>query len=139
MPAGIPLIHADAQLCPQPVKVSAATAVLKLACHLHLLGLGSAAPHWLDPLERTGPAWSLSPRLMPTVVTRPNLSGFRACQTARRSSFEWSRAWLVPSYIDNRTCFGRPALPAALASRDQLPSQMPRSLPTSDILRSARR
>src|SRR5258708_35198109 len=54
-PVGIPLIHADAQLCPQPVKVSAATAVLQLASHLHLLGLGSAAPHWLDPLERTGP------------------------------------------------------------------------------------
>src|SRR5215470_14870615 len=73
---GFPLIHADAQLCPQPVKVSAATAVLKLACHLHLLGLGSAAPHWLDPLERTGPARSLSLRLMPTVVSRPNLSDF---------------------------------------------------------------
>src|SRR5579871_1969286 len=56
VPAGVPLIHADAQLCPQPVKVSAAPAVLQLACHLHLLGLGSAAPHWLDPLERTEPA-----------------------------------------------------------------------------------
>ena len=47
---------ADTQLGPQPVKVSAAAVVLKLACHLYLLGLGSAAPHWLDPLDM----WSLA-------------------------------------------------------------------------------
>src|SRR5215813_10524784 len=46
---------ADAQLGPQPVKVSAAAVVLQLAGHLYLLGLGSAAPHWLDPLEHAGP------------------------------------------------------------------------------------
>src|SRR5215469_306911 len=45
---------ADAQLGPQPVKVSAAAVVLQLAGHLYLLGLGSAAPHWLDPLEHAG-------------------------------------------------------------------------------------
>src|ERR1700722_12015909 len=47
--------RADTQLGPQPVKVSAAAVVLKLTGYLYLLGLGSAAPHWLDPLERTGP------------------------------------------------------------------------------------
>src|SRR5215831_15015657 len=46
---------ADAQLGPQPVKVSAAAVVLQLAGHLYLLGLGSAAPHWLDPLAHAGP------------------------------------------------------------------------------------
>src|SRR5579859_2091589 len=46
---------ADTQLGPQPVKVSAAAVVLELAGHLYLLGLGSAAPHWLDPLEHAGP------------------------------------------------------------------------------------
>jgi hypothetical protein len=46
---------ADTQLGPQPVKVSAAAVVLELACHLYLLGLGSAAPHWLDPLEHAEP------------------------------------------------------------------------------------
>ena len=49
------LVHADTQLGPQPVKVRAAAVVLQLACHLYLLGLGSAAPHWLDPLERAEP------------------------------------------------------------------------------------
>src|SRR6266567_8307281 len=73
---GLPLIRADAQLCPQPVKVSAAAAVLQLACHLNLLGLGSAAPHWLDPLERTGPARSLITTLDAYCVARPNLSDF---------------------------------------------------------------
>jgi hypothetical protein len=39
----------------QPVKVRAAAVVLELASNLYLLGLGSAAPHWLDPLERPEP------------------------------------------------------------------------------------
>src|ERR1700749_5030866 len=49
------VVPTDTQLSPQPVKVRAATVVLQLACHLYLLGLGSAAPHWLDPLEHAGP------------------------------------------------------------------------------------
>ena len=48
------LFRADTKLSPQLVKIHASAAVLKLAGNLHLLGLGSAAPHWLDPLERTG-------------------------------------------------------------------------------------
>src|SRR5712691_11350051 len=51
---GILLVRDDTQLSPQPVKIRAAAVVLELACNLDLLGLGSAAPHWLDPLERTG-------------------------------------------------------------------------------------
>src|SRR5215813_1321174 len=51
----VPPAFADAQLGPQPVKVSAAAVVFQLAGHLYLLGLGSAAPHWLDPLEHAGP------------------------------------------------------------------------------------
>src|SRR5258708_4891483 len=43
------------QLRTQPVKVRAAAVVLELASNLHLLGFGSAAPHWLDPLERPEP------------------------------------------------------------------------------------
>ena len=43
-------VRVDAQLSPQPVKIRAAAAVLQLTGHLDLLGLGSAAPHWLDPL-----------------------------------------------------------------------------------------
>ena len=49
------LIRSHAQLRTQPVKVRAAAVVLELAGNLHLLGLGSAAPHWLDPLERPEP------------------------------------------------------------------------------------
>src|SRR5258708_33118839 len=75
------LVRADAQLSPQPVKVRAATAVLQLAGHLYLLGLGSAAPHWLDPLERTGPRrspWSLH-RM--SDLAAPMLAGFLAQRT----------------------------------------------------------
>src|SRR5215469_13687058 len=50
LPVGTTLVRVDAQLSPQPVKVGPAAAVLQLAGHLDLLGLGSAAPHWLDPL-----------------------------------------------------------------------------------------
>ena len=46
---------AHAQFGPQPVEVGPAAVVLELAGHLHLLGLGSAAPHWLDPLEHAEP------------------------------------------------------------------------------------
>jgi hypothetical protein len=55
------LFRADTKLSPQLVKIHASATVLKLAGNLHLLGLGSAAPHWLDPLERTEPGrgpWS---------------------------------------------------------------------------------
>src|SRR5580692_11994490 len=48
------LFRADTKLSPQLVKIHASAAVLELAGNLYLLGLGSAAPHWLDPLERTG-------------------------------------------------------------------------------------
>ena len=49
------LVRSDAQLRTQPVKVCAAAVLFELAGNLHLLGLGSAAPHWLDPLERPEP------------------------------------------------------------------------------------
>src|SRR5580700_6745678 len=49
-------VRADGQFGTQPVKVCAVRAlVLELTGHLYLLGLGSAAPHWLDPLERPEP------------------------------------------------------------------------------------
>src|SRR6266700_5559569 len=56
------------------------------------------------------PTWSLYPG--------SDHVGFRARQTARCGSSVRTGAWLVPSYIDNRTCFGRLALPAALAGSD---------------------
>jgi hypothetical protein len=49
-------LRTDSQLTPDSLKVRAITAlVLELTGHLDLLGLGSAAPHWLDPLERPEP------------------------------------------------------------------------------------
>src|SRR6201996_6267143 len=53
--------RSDAQLLPQPVKVRAAAVVLELASNLNLLGLSSAAPHWLDPLERPEPCGPTMP------------------------------------------------------------------------------
>ena len=53
--------RSDAQLRPQPVKVRAAAVVLELASNLDLLGLSSAAPHWLDPLERQEPCGPTMP------------------------------------------------------------------------------
>jgi hypothetical protein len=53
--------RSDAQLRPQPVKVRAAAVVLELASNLDLLGLSSAAPHWLDPLERPEPCGPTMP------------------------------------------------------------------------------
>src|SRR5580700_2365472 len=53
--------RSDAQLLPQPVKVRAAAVVLELASNLNLLGLSSAAPHWLDPLERQEPCGPTMP------------------------------------------------------------------------------
>src|SRR6185437_5964257 len=79
------LLRADTQLGPQPVKVSAAAVVLELTGYLHLLGLGSAAPHWLDPLERTGPNGPLVTALK-VVPTMPMRTGFPACQTGPPSS-----------------------------------------------------
>ncbi|GAA2151127.1 hypothetical protein GCM10009727_55980 [Actinomadura napierensis] len=38
----------------QAVEVCTAAVVLELAGNLHLLGLGSAATHWLDPLDGQG-------------------------------------------------------------------------------------
>ncbi|ETK35657.1 hypothetical protein MPTA5024_13070 [Microbispora sp. ATCC PTA-5024] len=49
--AGIVLVH-DSELRAQALKICAAAVVLQLAGDLDLLGLGSAAPHWLDPLMR---------------------------------------------------------------------------------------
>src|ERR1700728_3189750 len=53
--------RSDAQLRPQPVKVRAAAVVLELASNLDLLGLSSAAPHWLDPLARQEPSGPTMP------------------------------------------------------------------------------
>src|SRR4030088_563299 len=51
----VTLVRSYAQLRTQPVKVCAAAVVLQLAGNLHLLGLGSAAPHWLDPPQNPEP------------------------------------------------------------------------------------
>src|SRR5579883_1195242 len=45
----------DAQFRPQTIEVRPAAAVLQLAGDLGLLGLGPAAPHWLDPLNDGAP------------------------------------------------------------------------------------
>jgi hypothetical protein len=61
--AGIALVH-DSELCAQALKICTAAVVLQLAGDLDLLGLGSAAPHWLDPLMRgrTRPLVANAPR-----------------------------------------------------------------------------
>src|SRR5580693_368002 len=48
-------VRTDAELRTQPVEVRVVALVLELTGDLNLLGLGSAAPHWLDPLERPEP------------------------------------------------------------------------------------
>jgi len=58
---GASCFRPDDQLLPQPIKVCAAAVVLELASNLNLLGLGSAAPHWLDPLERPEPCGPTMP------------------------------------------------------------------------------
>src|SRR5487761_1759236 len=62
--------RSDAQLLPQPVKVRAAAVVLELASNLNLLGLSSAAPHWLDPLERQEPCGPTMPLSLTCVAHR---------------------------------------------------------------------
>src|SRR5581483_9317417 len=47
VPSRIP----DAQFRPQTLKIRRTAAVLQLAGAPSLLGLGPAAPHWLDPLN----------------------------------------------------------------------------------------
>jgi hypothetical protein len=97
------LVCADTQLRPQPVQVPAATAVLQLAGNLYLLGLRSAAPHWLDPLERTGArsgplvtAPSVAPGVAPGALM---LAGFLARRSDPPPSTAWSAARFVPPYI----------------------------------------
>jgi len=48
-------VRPDRQLRTQPIEVGVVALVLELTSDLDLLGLGSAAPHWLDPLERPEP------------------------------------------------------------------------------------
>ena len=48
-------VRSDRKLRTQPVKIGVVALVLELTGDLDLLGLGSAAPHWLDPLERPAP------------------------------------------------------------------------------------
>ncbi|MGH3189693.1 MAG: amidophosphoribosyltransferase [Streptosporangiaceae bacterium] len=48
-------VRADPQFRTQPIEVGVVALVLELTGDLDLLGLGSAAPHWLDPLERPEP------------------------------------------------------------------------------------
>src|SRR5215510_2422965 len=75
------VLGSDAQLRTQPVKVRAAAVVLELASNLHLLGLGSAAPHWLDPLERPEPCG-------PTMLMTLALRAPTACRRTRHPG--WS-------------------------------------------------
>src|SRR5712691_3413893 len=72
------LVRADTKLSPQLIKVHAAAAVLELAGNLHLLGLGSAAPHWLDPLERTGARSGLLVTALIVALSALMLAGFLA-------------------------------------------------------------
>src|SRR5205814_3316170 len=82
----IVLVRAATQLGLQPVKVHYAAVVLQLTCHLHLLGLGSAAPHWLDPLEHSsGP---IRPLLTATAAGRLSAHS----KPTRRPLHDWRTA-----------------------------------------------
>jgi amidophosphoribosyltransferase len=48
-------VRPDGKLRTQPIEIGVVALVLELTGDLDLLGLGSAAPHWLDPLERPEP------------------------------------------------------------------------------------
>src|SRR4029077_16533605 len=100
----LPAISTDAQLSPQPVKVSAAAVVLELACHLYLLGLGSAAPHWLDPPEHPEPYQA------PVPCTEQD--GLHVHTAARRSPPPGARRAFEPACIYYGTCFTPRALPS---------------------------
>src|SRR5215472_4907892 len=82
------LVRAATQLSLQPVKVHSAAVVLQLAGHLHLLGLGSAAPHWLDPLER--PSGPIRPLLAASGFTRT---------TNRPVAHSTTRGQRVPAFV----------------------------------------
>src|SRR5580692_6205076 len=157
------LFRADTKLSPQLVKIHASAAVLELAGNLYLLGLGSAAPHWLDPLERTG---ARSGPLVTALIVRPQRAD--ACGLSRtaerpaaspplraqraRSSVHRQRylVWAVgasghcgravtsyPGGLRNRVPGA--SRHRARPHRHLSPSQMPRKRPTSDIRRSASR
>src|SRR3954449_7337434 len=74
----------DAQLAAQTVKVGPAAVVLQPASNLHLLGLGSAAPHWLDPLDDRGP------------VVGPTYARLRIHSRARHDPTHQATATTVP-------------------------------------------
>src|SRR5580704_10602817 len=157
------LFRADTKLSPQLVKIHASAAVLELAGNLYLLGLGSAAPHWLDPLERTGArsgphvtalivcpqradACGLSRTAEPPAASPP-LGAQRARSSVHRQRY---LVWAVgasghcgravtsyPGGLRNRVPGA--SRHRARPHRQLLPSQMPRKRPTSDIRRSASR
>src|SRR5215472_6882674 len=85
----------------QPVKVRAAAVVLELASYLHLLGLGSAAPHWLDPLERPEPVRPHDA----SVTGVPGARLWRDTQENRRGSPLGTSARASFPYRYNRTRF----------------------------------
>src|SRR5215475_15543420 len=74
----------DAQLAAQTIQVGPAAVVLQSASNLHLLGLGSAAPHWLDPLDGRGP------------VVGPTYARLRIHSRARHDPTHQATATTVP-------------------------------------------
>src|SRR5580693_2324022 len=122
-------VRTDAELRTQPVEVRVVALVLELTGDLNLLGLGSAAPHWLDPLERPEPV-------------RPHdlrLAGF-----VRHMTFVRHTTPHHPQRGARRSPASVQVQPYPLCAPDAyadpiVPSQIPRSRPTSDIRRSARR
>src|SRR5580704_1322713 len=115
-------VRADGQFGTQPVKVCAVRAlVLELTGHLYLLGLGSAAPHWLDPLERPepgqGPMISASLVSVRCKTAPPPRNGKRDVHQHpyryNRTRFAPLMPTLIPSCPARFRAVGRPRTSAA--------------------------
>src|SRR4051794_16162231 len=81
----------DAQLAAQTVKICPAAVVLQPASNLHLLGLGSAAPHWLDPLDGRGPVV-----LAPLTLAYASTAGR---DMTPRTGYGYNRTRFAPSSV----------------------------------------
>jgi amidophosphoribosyltransferase len=117
-------VRTDRQLRTQPIEVGVVALVLELTGDLDLLGLGSAAPHGSTPSNvrsQSGPMISALLAFLRNNTPPPPRTG-----GARRSP---ASVQVQPYPLCTRDAYGDHIVP----------SQIPRSLPTSDIRRSARR
>src|SRR5262249_26190115 len=135
----------DAQLTAQAIQVRSAAVVLQPASNLDLLGLGSAAPHWLDPLDGRGPVVSAPLTLAYASATERDVTPpigygttrpvFAPSSVLRLHGGGWSRAYPpIPVAAPAASSRGR-----SPACGDPRGSRIVRRRPFSDTRRSASR